>query len=130
MNEVLMTERGGVPVVNESVFLGEIDLISYADISTLSGVTQGTLHNEGSGWLRFDYGGTELIISKKTIRYNITWDHIHTQGCVFGTKIITINGSQYKVRLLKGADHNPTQLTLEYGYFIEGSHNSEWSRLF
>src|SRR5690606_24945340 len=39
-------------------------------------------------------------------------------------------GNQYKVRLLTGADHNPTQLTPSTGYFLEGSHNSEWSRLF
>lgn len=110
--------------------LSNAQFTTYANLSSLAGISQGTLHNEGSGWLRFDYEGTELIVAKKSIRHSISWDHIHSKGCVFGTKTVTIGGVQYKVRLLTGADHNPTQLPANNGYFMEGSHNSEWSRLF
>lgn len=121
-------------IIQPVIFLGELNnaqFTTYENVSILAGVSEGVLHNEGTGWLKFDYEGTELIVSKKTIRHSISWDRINSKGCVFGTKVITINGNQYKVRLLKGADHNPTQLEDPgLGYFLEGTHNSEWSKLF
>lgn len=101
---------------------------SYEEVTSLAGVTQGTLINEGSGWLRFDYEGTELIVAKKTMRHSISWDHLNSVGCVFGSKVITILGNQYKVRLLTGADTDPSVDAT--GYYVEGTHNSEWSHLF
>lgn len=119
---------GGVYFIEE---LSNAQFTTYANLSSLCGISSGTLHNEGQGWLRFEMDGKELIVSKKTIRHSISWDQINNAGCVFGAKIVTIQGQQYKVRLLTGADHNPTQLPSPgYGYFLEGSHNSEWSRLF
>lgn len=111
--------------------LSNEQFISYSELSTLAGVNVGVLHNEGQGWLRFYYEGKELIVSKKSIRHSITWDQIHSRGCAFGESTITVLGNKYKVRLLKGADHNPTQIVSPgYGYHIEGSHESEWNRLF
>lgn len=119
---------GGVGYLIEE--LSNAQFTTYANVSSLAGVSYGFLHNEGQGWLRFDYEGVELIVSKKSIRYNISWDQINAAGCVFGSKVITINGNQYRVRVLTGADNNPTQVNPATGYYVNGSHNSEWSRLF
>lgn len=115
----------------ESYFIGELSnaqFISYVNLSSLVGISAGTLHNEGSGWLRFIMDGVELIVAKKTIRHSIRWDAINSANCVYGNKSITINGKLYKVRLLTGADENPTPLG--NGYYLKGTHNSEFSRLF
>ena len=56
------------------------------------GITEGTLHNNVCGWLHFyvDKNATcnrsgkpyEILISKKTLRYGISWDHIDSKGGV------------------------------------------------
>lgn len=108
--------------------LSNAQFISYTDLTSLVGVTQGTAFNEGAGWLRFEMDGKELIVAKKSIRHSISWDHINAADCVYGNKTVTINGKLYKVRLLTGADTDPTPVGS--GYYMDGTHNSEWSRLF
>lgn len=109
------------------------EFISYSSLASLSGITVGTLTNENSGWLLFIYNNKILIVAKKNIRTNISWDQLNAAGCVFGTKQITIHSKQYKVRLLKGADSNPVPnygTSGQQNYYLDGTHNSEWSKLF
>ena len=128
MSEELITGGGN--------FLGEVSnaqLVSYTQLASLAGVSQGTPHAEGAGYLKFILDGKELTVSKKPIRLAASWDTLNAAGCVFGQKQITIGGKTYKVRLLKGADSNPAVSWGGAGIFVHyypGTHNSEWSRLF
>lgn len=117
-------------------FLGEVSnaqFTSYSNIAALSGISQGTIHGEGSGFLKFILDTKELLIPKKPIRLAASWDTLNAAGCVFGQKQITVGGVKYKVRLLTGADSNPAVSWGGAGIFVHyypGTHNSEWSRLF
>ena len=133
MKENLQTAGGDYG--NFIRFIPDSDLVSYSQLSTLAGVSSGSLVNQGSGWLLFELGGKQLIVSKKNIRINLSWVNINAAGCVTGTKIVTIKGRQYRVRLLKALDPSltigPNITTPGYlDYLVEGTHNSEWSRLF
>lgn len=109
--------------------LSNTQFISYADLTSLVGVTQGTAINEGAGWLRFEMDGVELIVAKKNIRDSISWIDLSGNECIYGNTVVDINGSKYRLRLLKGADEDPTSVAHNTSY-AEGTHNSEWSRLF
>lgn len=111
-------------------FFGEVpgsELITFNDLTTRVGVTEGTAQNLTDPWLKFVLDGKILFVSKRTIRHSISWNHLNTRNVVYGNTVIDILGEQYKVRLLTGADTDPTPAI---GYYVEGSHNSEWSRLF
>lgn len=110
-------------------FLGVTSsLITYSDLSTHFGVTQGAINTTAIGlqnaWLQFKIDGKEIYVSKVAIRSSITWDFLYSKGLVYGTndngkyptgtatnqlKTITLNGKLYKCRLLKGCneDQNP-----------------------
>lgn len=123
--------RGETSLPPKDEFHGELNnsqFISYSSLCSTLGVTAGVLHNEGSGWLRFTLEEKELIVAKKSIRHSISWLQLNSAGVVTGSKIITIHGKQYRVRLLRGADSNPTSVSP--GYYVNGTHNSEWSKLF
>ena len=89
------------------------------------------MHNNNCGWLHFYVGSSascnrsgkpyEIFISKKTLRYGISWDHINSKGGVDGKPVIANNGIAYNCRLLTGADANPA--TNRHGM------GSEWNSL-
>lgn len=112
-------------------FFGEVagsELITMGDLTTRMGVTEGTAQNLDDPWLKFVLDGKILYVSKRPIRHSISWDHLNLKNVVYGDTNIFIRGNEFKVRLLKGADTDPSvNLT---GNYLEGTHNSEWSRLF
>ena len=127
MSEILLPP----PPDSFSLFLGELsdaEFISYRSVGTTTGVGGSNLSNQGAGWLEFELEGQTLIVAKKNIMHSVSWQTLNTLGLVFGTKTITVNGVDYKVRLLKGADTDPS--VIGAGYYYPGTHNSEWSRLF
>lgn len=109
--------------------LSNEEFISYGALTSLVGVTQGTAINEGSGWLKFEMDGVELIVAKKSIRERLSWNHLNVLGLVFGETEVKIGGNLYKVRLLSGADNDPSVSPYSVNY-REGTHESEWSKLF
>ena len=111
-------------------FYGEIpstQLITGTTLASQVGVTEGTAITD-AGWLKFSLDGRVLYVSKKPLRHSISWDHLQSKGVVTGTKTITIGGEVYKVRLLSGANTNPS--TAANGSFDHpGTHGCEWNRL-
>lgn len=106
----------------ECGFFGEltsVDFISYADFIALVG-TGGTANvATGGKWLKFAYKGKILIVSMAEAAKNISWNTLYNKGLVYGVDgsgdpgvtglaavnqktIVTIAGSKFLVRLLKG----------------------------
>lgn len=128
-----------------SGFYGEIagsELITYGDLSTTLGVSQGTLiFDNESQWLKFALDGKTLFVSKKATRHSITWEYLYQAGIVYGNDTtgynpsgaavtqdvrIVIKGKTYIVRLFKGANTDPTD---GLGWDPTNTHTSEWNRL-
>jgi hypothetical protein len=108
-------------------YLGQVstdDLWTGDELATACGITQGTSQFSTTGWLKFAIDGKIIYKSQKTFRHSISWDHIHSKGCVHGTKTLTKNGITYKVRLMGGWLNDPSS-----GYDGVSCHGSEWNRL-
>lgn len=111
-------------------FYGEVsasELITGDDLASQIGLTAGTAQHSEAGWLKFASEGKTLFVAKKTLRHSVSWDHIHAQGAVFGTREIDLLEDTYKVRLLTGADVDPTPV--QRGHNPAGTSTSEWNRL-
>lgn len=104
------------------------DFITGDVLANSIGLTAGTAQNSTVNWLKFNLDGKTLFIPEKTFRRTITWDQIHACGAVFGDATVSIQGDTYKVRLLKGANTDPT--TTGGGHDLEKTWGSEWNRLF
>lgn len=101
------------------------ELFTGTELALACGITQGTAQFNDVGWLKFAIDGAIIFKSQKTYRHSISWDHIHTVGCVLGTKQVTKSGHTYKVRLMRGALTNPSL----YDATDRGAKGSEWNRL-
>ena len=125
-----------LPLVDftDTAFLGIVpseDLFTGQQLSDTMGITEGTLHNNNCGWLHFYVGENatcnrsgkpyEIFVSKKTLRYGISWNDIDSKNGVEGKQVIANNGITYNCRLLTGADKNLTTATDGMG--------SEWNSL-
>jgi len=114
-------------------YLGEVaagDFITGQALTTAVGVTEGVDQSSSVGWLKFRIDGKVLHVAKRSFRYYMPWDHLNSKGCVDGTKTVVIDGKTYKVRLLKGAEADPSAWTTAMGQAnpaILGP--SEWNRL-
>lgn len=131
-------------------FLGEVeDLITYAALTSHFQVTQGRVlvdSNYTDKWLRFTIDDKELYVAKGPINNYITWTHLYSKGLVYGVnnngsnplsppvnqlRTITIDNKTYKCRLLKTApEPGDTYVGSNLTYDSQGTHNSEWNRLF
>ena len=132
----------GVTPVN---YYGEVpasEFFTGDELSTLLGVTQGTLQNSDTDWFKFGLGDKTIFIPKMTFRYGISWDHLYSKGLVYGTddnglaptgtptnqmRIVSKNGFNYKVRLIRGSSIDPHNGT--YGTNLAFSQGSEWNEL-
>lgn len=94
--------------------------ISQEQLSAQIGLTHGIpLYDDG--WLKFSLDDKVLFVAKKSMRSNVRWIDINAVNAVYGNKTITINGLNYKVRLLKGLLANNT--------LSDNTKGSEWNRL-
>lgn len=114
----------------ETGFYGEVlvsEFITGAELAKIIGLTAGISQYSNANWLKFSYLGKVEFISKKPLRYAISWDNINSVNAVFGDRIIEIGDNKYKIRLLKGktegqqGDHSKDSGVI--------NHNSEWNRL-
>ena len=68
------------------------DMITGADLASALGITQGTLINSETPWIRFDSrytpNGKTLYVPLKPIRYSISWDNIYLAGAVYGDGLL------------------------------------------
>ena len=124
-----------VPDYSSDQYLGEVSSASFIDggaLTSLVGYTGGVAltANNTAGWLQFSIDGKTLWVAKRPLRYQVAWSDLQALGIVDGTKTVTINGSTYKVRLLKGAETDPTTWTTDLGQDNPSLLSpSEWNRL-
>lgn len=142
--DISVVETGSISNGLGLLFYGEVQLISYEDLSTEVNYTEGVLMPD-AGWLHVNLDGKELYVAKHAIRTDAGWDILYEAGLVYGVdgpgphpvasgpvnqmRTVVIEGKTYIVRLLKGADVNPSSLNLD-GIDPPGSQKSEWSRIF
>lgn len=127
-------------------FYGEFSASEFLTGTVLAsaiGLTAGTAVNNTTPWLKFSLDGKTLFIPKTAYRCSLSWDSLYQVGAVYGTSDnglyptgtprlqnakVTFLDRQFIVRLLKGADADPS--VTASSYYVTGTHNSEWSRLF
>ena len=124
-NRPVLASDGGVDWYGE-VTSGE--LISGNALASLIGLTAGRAQHSDAGWLHVGLDGTELLIAKRPLRYNLNWNHLNAVNAVYGNRTVEISGQLYKVRLPKGANSDPT--VDANGFDVPHSHGSEWNRIF
>lgn len=97
-------------------FYGEVsakELISGDELAKVIRLTAGTAQfseeKQADAWLKFEHEGTIKYVAKKPFKYSISWKHINDANAVFGNKTIKIAGNTYKVRLMRGAENNPSK---------------------
>lgn len=116
---------GGVDWYGETT---SAELISGDALASMVGLTAGIPQYSDDGWLHVGLDGTEMYIAKKPFRYEVNWNTLSSLNLVYG-QTVTINGQQYNLRLMKGANADPVTSD-PYGYDHIHTHNSEWNRIF
>lgn len=116
-----------------SMFVREVpasEFITGDALAAAIGLTAGVSQHSTAGWLLFEdtVDGKTKYISKRPLRHTISWDQINARGVVFGTTTVAIQGNTYKVRLLSGANSNPST-TANGSDDHAGTHGCEWNRL-
>jgi hypothetical protein len=127
-------------------FYGEVatsSLITGDALATAIGLSAGTSQFSSEPWLKYSMDGQVRFVAKKPFRYNLSWEQLYQAGAVYGdgtngttpsgtartqNAIVTIAGVQYRVRLMRGGNANPTANT--NGYDVSAGAGSEWNRLF
>lgn len=74
------------------------------------GLTAGAPMNNNSGWLHFiEDNGYELLVAKKPLRSNVSWNAIKT-ATSSGAKTIQLFGEEWVVTVMTGYKTNPTDV--------------------
>ena len=108
-------------------FFGETttdELITGDALATEIGLTFGTSQFSTEPWLKFGFNGDIIYISKKSYINGISWRDIEHVDAIYddqNSRVIPINGLQYRVTLLTGAEADPTVEQISNG--------SEWNEL-
>lgn len=76
-------------------------------------------------WREVNDGGKKLLICDRVLLANVSWDDLNAQGLVTG-KTITIDGQQYKLRLLTGGSNYRSGTDAYSGGFPT---TNEWDRI-
>lgn len=130
MQESLLMSPSLEEPIESLEFLGEVsasEFITGDALASAIGLTAGTAQHTNAGWLHFELDGKTLYVAKKPYRHSVSWNNINGRGAVFGTRTVVINGGTYKVRLLTGADVDPTPPRSSFNPV--GTSDSEWDRL-
>lgn len=119
------------------------ELYTGDQLAQAVGLSAGTLVNSDTGWLKFALNDKILFIPQKPIRHNLSWEDIYQAGCVYGldgdganpsgtpvnqNKTVRLNGYTYRVRLMRGADIDPSGAVLDSNN-PSGTYQSEWNQL-
>jgi hypothetical protein len=112
-------------------------------LERIVGLSAGNSVNTSTDWLKFIVGGKTLYIPKKPIRSSVAWADLYALGLVYGApgngaapsgqpvdqdKKIVVAGNKYEVRLMTGAEADPTAFPINQTDPAT-TQNSEWSRL-
>lgn len=111
-------------------FFGEVpssEFITGDSLCQKIELTAGTSQYSTTSWLKFAYRGDIVFISKKPIRYRLSWDQINSIGAVFGEKVVEIQGKKFKCTLIKGkTEGTPNNAFGDKGTQVR---NSMWNLL-
>ena len=112
------------------IWYGEVppeDLITGLDLAAMIGLGAGTAQNNDQGWLHVGLDGKELYIAKKGFRHSVTWNNINAVNAVDGSRQVTINNVNYKIRLMSCFVDNGQNIP--DGYDHVRTHGSDWNRI-
>lgn len=76
------------------------DFISYGELSRRLEFSSGIGHNASGSWLLFSADQKPLYVSKRTVRYGVSYDDLEAANLVAGDRTVVIHGVEYRVRLL------------------------------
>lgn len=130
-NIYVASVNGGKVVAGDSKygFFGEVpasELWSGDELSKLLGITSGVLINSDTPWLKFVIDGKIIFKTKRSIRSNLSWSDLRKGGVIDeGKTIVDKKGNVFEVRLMRGANTNPSLNNL----VDRGAIDSEWNRL-
>lgn len=79
-----------------------------------------------SDWIVMSDNGVEKIFPCKPILYNVSFNELKEAGVVDGSKVVHMNGSDYKVRLFSGASKDDILVDGTVAWSVK---SSEWNRL-
>ncbi|MDD2297321.1 MAG: hypothetical protein PHX79_05850 [Sphaerochaetaceae bacterium] len=118
-----------IPIAGDETygFFGEVHpdaLLNGVMLAKELGLTAGTIQNTDAPWLKFALDGKTLFVAKKTLRHTIPWNSINAVNAVYGDKIISVKGFNYRVRLMKTGTTDPM-----VSYNGTCNHGSEWNRI-
>lgn len=117
--------------------------ITGEELANRLGFTDGISFNSDTDWYSVILDDKKLVVPLLPIRYQINWRQLYENGLVYGTnnngkypsgtptnqmRTIWVNDSLYKVRLLTGANVDPTPQMR--GVSIAGTSNSEFNRIY
>ncbi len=118
--------------VTDTGYYGEVsagDFLRGDDLASLIGLSAGTAQHSDGGWLKFKSHGKILFVAKKPFRNNLSWNDINAADAVHGDRQIVVGGRLYKVRLLTGADNDPSTYTYGTSCADDPGVGSEWNDL-
>lgn len=116
-------------------FFGEVpttELITGDDLANEIGLSAGTSQHSNEPWLKFAIDEEILYVAKKPYRNDVSWDDIDAVNAVYddaSAPVVTIDGFQFRVTLMTGAEADPTQWTTSSTADDNFGQGSEWNRL-
>lgn len=138
MIEMLLTEGtpGWKDPYPSDQYLGEIQASSFVtgtDLADTIGFSQGAAINNTVPWLQFIMDGKTLMIPKMCLRRSVTWTQMNSVDIISGNKTVVVQGKTYRVRLMTGAEANPsawvTSMGQDTAQTVAMMNPSEWNRL-
>ena len=128
------------------------DFINGGQLSQAIKLEEGYCQNYNCDWKHFMLDGQEILVPTQTFRRTLTWRAIYERGAVYsdtegigpypgGSGVnqncyVTVEGTQYKVTLLKGSngDNQTHIIDTDHDdhpsyYDPESTWNSEWNQL-
>lgn len=75
-------------------------------------------------WREANIDGKKLLICDRVLLTSISWDELNSHGLIFG-KTVTIDGQQYKLRVLTGGSNKRNPDDFSGGFPID----NEWDRI-
>jgi len=134
MIEALLPRKSDIYPWPGDQYLGEVTSVNFIDgvaLASMLGLTSGQVSNSDAGWLKFKkQEGETLLVAKKTLRYRLSWNQLEAALIMYGERLISVQGNTYKVRLLRGAEKDPTEwnTSMSQNNPPEAA-PSEWNRL-
>jgi hypothetical protein len=117
------------------------ELISGDALASQIGFTAGTAQYGTSGWFKFYVGASAACnrnggvpyvcyVASMPYRNTVSWNYINSVSAVYGDRVESIGGLDYKVRLITGGRSDPTPNTNGTNCIDNPGLGSEWNELF